>query len=229
MPGSDGFVSGGSDRKRRLRTIPIFPLPGVVLFPGTLLPLHIFEPRYRAMVAHALATDRLIGMAMLSGEVTPEHRPPVRDVGGAGTIVEHEKLPDGRYNIVLEGVFRFRILREEGSSGPFRTATIEEAPTEPFATGAEEATALTDVRELFAGLQPQLDLPPLPAENLSPERLSGELALRLRWPPETLQKIFEAQSLPERFEAIASRLSEWKETAEFLKPFRLDSIDPLSN
>jgi Lon protease-like protein len=223
-------VSGGSDRQRRVRTIPLFPLPGVVLFPGTLLPLHIFEPRYRALVAHALETDRLIGMAMISGDLPEEIPgvPPIHAFGGAGTIVEHERLPDGRYNIVLEGTFRFRILREEGSR-PFRTATVEEAPTHPFPSGVEEQTAVSGVRELFTGLQPQLDLPPLPSEALSAERLSGELALRLRWPPETLQRILEAESLQERFGAIASRLGEWKELADFLKPYRSESTDPLAN
>ena len=223
-------MSGGSDRERRLRTLPLFPLPGVVLFPGTLLPLHIFEPRYRALVAHALETDRLIGMAMIAGDLPEEvpGLPPIREFGGAGTIVEHEMLPDGRYNIVLEGSFRFRILREEVSR-PFRTATVEEAPTDPFPTGVEELAAVSGVRELFTSLQPRLDLPPLPSEALSAERLSGELALRLRWPPETLQRILEAESLKERFGAIETRLVEWKEMADFLKPYRSESVDPLSN
>ena len=223
-------MPGGSDRQRRVRTIPLFPLPGVVLFPGTLLPLHIFEPRYRALVEHALETDRVIGMAMISASV-PEivpGLPAIHELGGAGTIVEHEVLEDGRYNIILEGSFRFRIVREEPSR-PYRTATVEEAPTEPFPSGVEEEAIVTGVRDLFAGLQPQLDLPPLPTEVLSAERLSGELALRLRWPPETLQKILEAGSLPERFGAIATRLSEWKEMADFLKPYRAESVDPLSN
>ncbi|MGH9442673.1 MAG: LON peptidase substrate-binding domain-containing protein [Thermoanaerobaculia bacterium] len=213
-----------------MRTIPLFPLPGVVLFPGTLLPLHVFEPRYRALVAHALETDRLIGMAMISAadpEIEPG-RPAIHELGGAGKIVESELLEDGRYNIILEGSFRFRIVREE-TPGPYRSAMVEVAPTEPFPSGVEEQTIVTGVRELFAGLQPQLDLPPLPAENLSAERLSGELALRLRWPPDTLQKILEAGSLPERFGAIASRLSEWKEMADFLKPYRSEVVDPLTN
>lgn len=223
-------MPGGSDRQRRVRTIPLFPLPGVVLFPGTLLPLHVFEPRYRALVAHALESDRVIGMAMISAsepELVPG-LPAIRDFGGAGRIVEHEVLEDGRYNIILEGTFRFRIVREEPTR-PYRTATVEEAPTQPFRSDVEEQATVTGVRELFTGLQPQLDLPPLPSESLSSERLSGELALRLRWPPETLQKILEAGSLPERFGAISARLSEWKEMSDFLKPYRTESVDPLSN
>src|SRR5260370_32604395 len=93
------------------RRIPLFPLPGVVLLPGTLLPLHIFEPRYRAMVADALAGDRTIGMAMLKrGWEESDADPPIRLVGGAGEIVESERLEDGRYNILLEGPFRYPVL-----------------------------------------------------------------------------------------------------------------------
>jgi Lon protease-like protein len=223
-------VPSRSDRQRRVRTIPLFPLPGVVLFPGTLLPLHIFEPRYLALVAHALETDRVIGMAMIANHLPEQVSgfPPIHDFGGAGTIVEHERLEDGRYNIVLEGSFRFRIVREEPSR-PYRTATVEEAPTDPFPSDVEERRMVSGVRELFSGLAPQLDLPPLPSETLSAERLSGELALRLRWPPTTLQKILEARSLEERFGAITTRLVEWKEMADFLRPYRAESVDSLSN
>jgi Lon protease-like protein len=212
------------------RTIPLFPLPGVVLFPGTLLPLHIFEPRYRTLVAHALASDRVIGMAMLASHLPDlaTGQPAIHEIGGAGTIVEHEALEDGRSNIVLEGSFRFRILREEAAA-PYRTATIEEAPVDSFGSGAEEEAIVAGVRDLFCGLAPQMELPPLPSESLSAERLSGELALRLRWPPDKLQRILETASLRDRFGAIEARLTEWRELADFLRPFRLGNLDPLSN
>ena len=79
------------------RRIPLFPLPDVVLLPGTLLPLHIFEPRYRAMVADALAGDRTIGMAMIRpGRESSGPTPKIHPVGGAGRIVEAEELSDDR-------------------------------------------------------------------------------------------------------------------------------------
>ena len=86
-------------------TIPIFPLPNVVLFPNVFLPLHIFESRYRAMVKDALAGDRIIGMVLLQPgfEANYEGRPPVYPVGCAGVITHSEPLPDGRFNIVLRG------------------------------------------------------------------------------------------------------------------------------
>ena len=85
--------------------IPIFPLPNVVLFPSALLPLHIFEPRYRAMVADALESERLIGMVMLrpGWESHYDRTPDVYPIGCAGFITHADRLPDGRYNIMLRG------------------------------------------------------------------------------------------------------------------------------
>ena len=106
-------------------TIPIFPLPNVVLFPNVFLPLHIFEPRYKAMVADALKGDRLIGMVLLrpGWEGDYEGRPPVFPTGCAGLITHHERLPDGRYNIVLRGLEKFHVLEEE-SNRSYRIARV---------------------------------------------------------------------------------------------------------
>jgi Lon protease-like protein len=94
--------------------VPIFPLPNVVLFPSALLPLHIFEPRYRAMVADALDGERLIGMVMLRPGWEPhyEETPDVYPVGCAGFITHADRLPDGRFNIMLRGMEKFRITGE---------------------------------------------------------------------------------------------------------------------
>jgi uncharacterized protein len=94
--------------------IPLFPLPNVVLFPSALLPLHIFEPRYRAMVADALDGERLIGMVMLRPGWEPhyERAPDVYPIGCAGFITHADQLPDGRYNIMLRGLEKFRIVGE---------------------------------------------------------------------------------------------------------------------
>src|SRR3954467_5299896 len=109
--------------------LPLFPLPTVVLFPGVFLALHIFEPRYREMVADALATDRVIGMALLreGWESNYEGRPAVYSVGCSGLITHCEKLPDGRYNIVLRGLDRFRIVSEDHSR-PSRRARVQPVP-----------------------------------------------------------------------------------------------------
>ena len=102
--------------------LPLFPLPNVVLFPGVFLPLHIFEPRYRAMTADALHGDRIIGMTLLMPgyEADYQGRPAVYPVGCAGVITHAEQLPDGRSNVVLRGIEKFRILDEDASRDRFR-------------------------------------------------------------------------------------------------------------
>jgi Lon protease-like protein len=95
----------------------IFPLHGVILFPGLQLPLHVFEPRYRALVGSALARDRRI--AVIQPQSGREGAP-LFSMGCVGTIEDVEALDDGRYNIVLEGEARFRLLREVEASTPFR-------------------------------------------------------------------------------------------------------------
>jgi hypothetical protein len=110
-------------------TIPLFPLPNVVLFPNVFLPLHIFEPRYRALVNDALSGDRIIGMVLLQPgyEADYEGRPPVFPVGCAGVMTHAEPLGDGRFNIVLRGIERFRIAGED-ASGPYRLAHVSGLP-----------------------------------------------------------------------------------------------------
>ena len=107
-------------------TVPLFPLPNVVLFPGVFLPLHIFEPRYRAMTEDALSGDRLIGMVLLKPgyEAEYEGRPAIYPVGCTGLITHAEPLKDGRFNIVLQGLERFRV-REEDDSRAYRVGVVE--------------------------------------------------------------------------------------------------------
>ena len=129
--------------------IPIFPLPNVVLFPRVFLPLHVFEPRYREMVAHALDGDRVIGMVLLRDgwQQHPDPNPPVFPVGCAGRITHVETLPEGRYNIVLRGVERFRVVDEDHSRN-YRIATIE-----PFAdAAAADPERLHDGRQRLEAL-----------------------------------------------------------------------------
>ncbi len=97
--------------------VPIFPLGGALLFPRAQLPLHIFEPRYRAMVRDALGSDRLIAMIQPKDEAKV---PRLFEIGCIGRIVASEELDDGRFNIVLEGVSRFRVAEEVQASTPYR-------------------------------------------------------------------------------------------------------------
>jgi Lon protease-like protein len=124
-------------------SIPIFPLPNVVLFPNVFLPLHIFEPRYRQMFAEALAGDRLIGMVLLQPgiEAHDDGRPPIYPTGCCGLITHAERLDDGRYNVVLRGVEKFTIAREEEPAAGrlYRTAVV---------SGVEESVRDSDRAEL---------------------------------------------------------------------------------
>ena len=105
-------MEGGS-----LLRVPVFPLAGALLFPRAQLPLHIFEPRYREMVRDALASDRIIAMIQPRDGDEP---PPLFDIGCLGEIVGSEELEDGRFNIVLEGISRFRVAREADVTTPYR-------------------------------------------------------------------------------------------------------------
>lgn len=98
----------------------IFPLPGALLFPGLHLPLHIFEPRYRAMVSDAMARDRRIAMIQPRPDSDDRDRPNLFDVGCVGRIAEVEALDDGRYNVILEGLSLFRVVREIAATTAFR-------------------------------------------------------------------------------------------------------------
>jgi hypothetical protein len=135
-------------------TIPIFPLPNVVLFPNVFLPLHIFEPRYRAMVDEALRGDRIIGMVLLrpGWEANYEGRPAIYPIGCAGVITHAERLTDGRFNIVLRGMEKFRVHGED-SSRVYRQAHVE-AVHEPDAEGFREVMR-AERRRLEALLVPQ--------------------------------------------------------------------------
>jgi Lon protease-like protein len=116
-----------------LSAVPLFPLPSVVLFPRAVLPLHIFEDRYRAMTADALDSDRVIAMALLKRgwEKSYYGRPAIEPVVCVGRIVSHEKLSDGKYNFLVEGVMRARIVQELSVGVSYRVAgltKIEQIP-----------------------------------------------------------------------------------------------------
>lgn len=107
------------------RDVPLFPLPSVVLLPNTVMPLHVFEDRYRALVQDSLTrTLSLVCVPLLADgwERDYEGRPPIHPVACVGRIVHHEQLPDGRYNIALLGVGRIRIDRERITEDIYRSA-----------------------------------------------------------------------------------------------------------
>ncbi len=139
--------------------LPLFPLPTVVLFPTVFLPLHIFEPRYRQMVARALEGDRIIGMALLKpGHDTEyEGRPPVFDVGCAGLITHVERQNDGRFNLILRGLEKFRIDVEEPPTDGVLYRIAHVTSFEEMTDDAERAALRAERRRLEAMLEPSLE------------------------------------------------------------------------
>jgi len=114
----------------------LFPLPNAVLFPHLVMPLHIFEPRYRQMARDALAGDRFIAMVLLQAGWEPDYegQPAIYSVACLGKIQAEQRLPDGRFNIQLRGLARTRILQEVDQATPYRCAQVEllkEQPTTP--------------------------------------------------------------------------------------------------
>jgi len=134
----------------------VFPLPGALLFPRMHLPLHIFEPRYRAMVSDAMARDRRIGMIQpRTGKVGRKDNPPLFEIGCVGKIGEFEASEDGRYNLVLEGVALFRIVRELDVTTAFRQVEAELLPLadEPEMLSLSRRSLLETESRAFADAQ----------------------------------------------------------------------------
>jgi Lon protease-like protein len=176
-------------------TLPLFPLPSVVLFPNVFLPLHIFEPRYRQMVSDALAGDRIIGMVLLqTAESEGEGRPAIYEVGCAGLITHVERLPDGRFNIILRGFEKFRIIGEEAPSSDvlYRRALV--APIGDEVSSSDRAQLRSERGRLESLLAPgdgePGDTPRLP-EAMDDEDLVNTLAQYLQFDPLERQALLE--------------------------------------
>ena len=155
---------------------PIFPLPNVVLFPDAYLQLHIFEPRYRAMARDALRGDRVIGMTLLkTGSMAPPSGPAhVFELGCAGRITDHNEQPDGKYDILLEGRRRFRLLEQEQSEDDYILARAE-LLDDPSDDELAEAT-----REGLLSIRPELEEKMLAYAQLAVRQSVEALRTRMR-------------------------------------------------
>ena len=187
-------------------TIPLFPLQDVMLFPNISRPLHIFEPRYREMVADALNGDRIIGMVL----VEPGHddhfdgAPPIYAVGCAGVIADVQMFPDGRYNIALKGLTKFRVLRENLDLA-YRVAEVEALPEiidddERAGLRAQRAT----LSAAFARRVPDAEPPP---PELTDEDLVNGLAQFLVMDPTDRQQLLEQDGPLARSRALLDIMS----------------------
>lgn len=199
---------------RELDAIAVFPLPRIVLFPATRLPLHIFELRYRRMLADCLEDgNRAIAMAQLirGGNATARGLPPIQDIAGAGRIVEHRQRPDGTSEIVLAGVSRVRLHELDAGGLPYRRARAEVLRDRDPQTGVSRA----DLAALWS-LASQIgrhihridDSFVLHAESTdSPSTLADRIANQLVTDPDTRQQLLEALEVDRRVELMRAHLA----------------------
>jgi uncharacterized protein len=188
--------------------LPLFPLPNVVLFPSVFLPLHIFEPRYREMVADAAASDRMIGMVLLrpGWERDYEGRPPIYPIGCSGVMTHVERLPDGRYNLVLRGLERFRVI-EENHDRSYRRAVIE--PLHERSLPHDEQVVIHRYREKLETMLAPAIIGNEPAKipaAMSDEDLVNALAQYLDLEPLEKQALLEQPGLRTRAASLVELL-----------------------
>jgi len=198
--------------------LPIFPLSNVVLFPGVQTPLHLFEPRYRQLGAAVASGDRRMGMVV----VPPDHademqgNPPVYPIGCGGNVVQAQRLPDGRFNIVIAGTGRFRIVSEAPPPAQrlYRIAEIQWLE-DPYPEQARQhVSELRDhivarVRELVERADPER------GSRVAADLFAGvddasfvnSLCNALSFSPTEKQGLLEAASVPERFERLDGLLA----------------------
>ena len=191
-------------------SLPIFPLPNVVLFPNVFLPLHIFEPRYRQMVAESLNGDRIIGMVLLRPGYESDYdgAPPVYATGCSGLITHYEKLDDGRYNLVLRGLEKFAIESEEvpAVGRLYRSAII--SPINEI-VAANERDQLRSARKALQNLLTPLFSGPLEGrlpETMPDEDLINALAQYLEFDPMEKLALLERQGPLARCKSIIELL-----------------------
>jgi Lon protease-like protein len=196
------------------RIIPLFPLPNLVLFPGVAVPLHIFEPRYREMIADVASSHGIIGMMLLKGEWERDYyaNPDTFGIGCAGKISQLVKLDDGRYNLLLEGLSEFRVVRENRDRS-YRQAEVEWCAVEP--TMNIDAEAMEGLRQLlfdYLGDNAAAAWKSLVERGLGGAELVNFLCFHLDIPAIEKQTLLEARSarLDCLFDVLTFKLEERK-------------------
>ena len=194
-------------------TLPIFPLPDVTFFPHTMLPLHVFEARYRAMITDALARDRKIAVVRLKPgfESSYAGKPPVFLVAGAGEIVSWERLATGRYNILVKGEWRVRIASELPTDTLYRIVTAQ--TLDDVETTADASPALARIRDLCGRLLQALDRPAdlldaALAADQPPGVIADRIAAAVVPDPDLRQELLETREVTRRLDRLAGALED---------------------
>ena len=222
---------------------PIFPLPEVVFFPGVVMPLHVFEPRFRAMTADALAADPaggggLIVLALLQPGWEEDYAgtPPVHSIATAGEITHAERLDDGRYFLTLRGIQRVRLPGEESLTvGGYRLARINPAPESVSGldspAAADELTRLlADFAEWNSSVQIAADPKLLVNQPEYRPTLLNTLAFHLGVPPAVRQELLEESDLGQRLSRVQAIVHRGLAEKRAVSAFRhLTPDDPRMN
>jgi Lon protease-like protein len=190
------------------RTLPVFPLTGVLLLPRGQLPLNIFEPRYLAMVDTALAGPRLIGMIQPADHESTAAKPPLSGAGCAGRITAFGETDDGRYLITLTGLCRFRVAAEPEVMTPYRQV---HADYSPFAEDLQTVEREIPRERVIAALKHYVKRQQLKADWSSvtgapPETLINALAMLCPFEPAEKQALLEARTFDQRVETLIALL-----------------------
>jgi Lon protease-like protein len=206
-------IDGDHDLREFGNVCRLFPLPKVVLFPHAVLPLHIFEPRYRQMTEDALAGDKLVTIVQWRAPY-PTHagvEPALEEIGCLGRILQHERLPDGKFNFLLLGRKRVRLGREIPGDRLYRRAEAEILEDEhadlPQERCIQEITRL--VREVFerqGGLDPEMDT--LLDSKMPLGTLTDLIAYALGLPPAIKQTLLDERRVDQRGEFLVQLLQQ---------------------
>ncbi len=199
------------EKVRGVRELPLFPL-NVVLFPGMPMPLHIFEPRYRKMLADIRASDNLFGLSCFDPESSESDRPPAGHVGCVAEVAEAQTLPDGRSNILTLGLIRYRAEEYVERGEPYLVARVtyfeDEEEDEQFLKKRSEGVAqmfMRIARAVRVINDESADLPDI--SDTEPERLSFLVAAAIEVDLEVKQELLELRSTSERLERLRDLLA----------------------
>ncbi len=217
-----GHVAGADQAELRsllahaCGALKVFPLPDVIVLPGTPTPFHVFEPRYRAMTADALSGDRVLAVATLASEEgASQDRAPIHPIAGAGVIEAAEKLPDGRYHLHLHGVARVRLLAELDNGKPYREFQAEiledvYPPGGPAALSRQRTALEACVLQLAEVLPPESGAPRLAeiaARTASPSALADLVAAAVVSEPVQRLAVIEELDVARRLDLVTGEVA----------------------
>lgn len=202
-----------------LANLPVFPLPRVVFFPGTALPLHLFEPRYTRMVEECIdsgCTAMAVALLAPGWEDNYEGNPEIYEIAGAGRIVAHQERSDGTHDIILHGLNRVRLDELPSEGRPYRSARAEPLRDSGSASSSDVMAMMACATRVAAKVRErQPDFTLQVSTELAPARAADVIADQLVVSPDERQRILECIDISERVslvtQSVASLLAQLSE------------------